>query len=244
MKKIMLKYVMLFIFGFFAFSSDLYAIGLGGYITGAGGSYDWTYSMREYDETEITVDSNVFKLGGGFILDTAVAKDTLFNYRLNVGYTALVIDNEEGVYDIYGWDFHVYNTFGFGLVRTESIRFWIGPQAGLGLYYGEWDVSEDTYDTNSFSTFFLSIGGAIGLNYNISSRFSLGFDGGIRFASHSGYGELGDQTYDITGSGAEFFANVCFIVRINDSYSPVVIEENPVNTNPNINLNYNDRIDI
>ncbi|MFH0977448.1 MAG: hypothetical protein V1874_16840 [Spirochaetota bacterium] len=200
------------------FSSSLFAFGLGLYGTGAKGTADWTYEDQEYPYGEYDVKSDVSKIGGGFILDSNLAYDRLFNYRLHIGYSKIKIDNDTGS-DIKGWDYHCYNSFGFGVFRSEPVRIWLGPQIGFGFIDGEYD--NDLYnDTNEFGTVFFALGIIAGVNFNMGDVFTLAIDGGYRYSWHGGWATMAntsgtiDQDYDVTGKMKEAFVDVSVIFRI------------------------------
>ncbi len=99
--------------------------------------------------------------------------------------------------------FSVANTFGFGVVRTEKIRFWLGPQVTVGALladikggYGE-------------------LGLALGLNINFGEAFTIGF-------TVEGRSLIGAYAY-LNGPvefvyGGEGVVTMAFIFRINDTY--------------------------
>lgn len=212
-----LKYI--FFAGIFTASillsaSQLSAVGLGVYATASKGSSTWTYHKNEIPDFDI--DSDVSKLGLGFVLDTTLAYDSLFNYRLNIGYGKVNIDNEGSGSDIEGKNYHLFNTFGFGVLRSELIRLWLGPQIGFGFIRGEYD-SIPAGENNHFTTFFFSIGLITGINFNIGEVITLGIDGGYRINRHVGTADVG-TSYGVTGTEKEVFVNLSFMFRINDMF--------------------------
>lgn len=115
----------------------------------------------------------------GFILDTAVSTDSIFNYRLQLGYGfgSLKIDGTYYSETIDINEFQFYNTFGFGIVRSQYVRIWLGPQIGLGYGDGEY-----TYlgESNYYGDIFISLGAVLGFNIHLGGLISLSIDGGIR----------------------------------------------------------------
>ncbi|MBN2040635.1 MAG: hypothetical protein JW864_11355 [Spirochaetes bacterium] len=223
-KPLVIVFSLFVIISVLCFTSSASALGLGGYLSLSKGGYDWNYSGEYYDYSSGTTDvdydwsGDVTKIGLGFILDTAVAADRFFNYRLNVGYSMIDIANDDSEdASLSGYDFHIYNTFGFGIVRTEKIRFWLGPQIGFGMISAESD-SDDDEDYGEFVTFFASAAIAAGMNIHISNSVSIGLDAGYRAASHAGYLTTDYDDYEISGSGKEIFGNVSILFRINDKY--------------------------
>ncbi len=75
MKKVLLTSVLV-LFVLCAFNLSAYAIGMGVYGIGRFGYVE----LPDADTS-----GSKFNGGAGFILDTAVASDTLFNYRMNLG---------------------------------------------------------------------------------------------------------------------------------------------------------------
>jgi hypothetical protein len=198
------------------FSSSVKALSIGGYITGAKGTYDWTYNYDSYSVGATSVESDVSKYGGGFILDTAVAEDQLFGYRLNVGYTKIKINNDKAP-DIDGFEFQAYNNLCIGIFRSEYIKLWIAPQIGVGIISAKYELNNQP-GINRFDTYFASAGMAAGINLHVSDLISIGLDSGYRISKHSGNGEYNNYSFDVKGTGKEFFANVAIFLRRNDNF--------------------------
>jgi hypothetical protein len=201
-------------------SSQLNAIGLGIYGTASKGEYAWTYHIDEYPN--IDVDSDVSKYGLGFVMDTCLAKDNLFNYRLNIGFSRLKIDNENSAPDMKGNEYFFNNSFGFGVFRSEIVRIWLGPQVGFGWISGEYELQSGSTDTeNDFWTMFYALGVAAGINFNIEDIITLGVDGGYRYSKHAGIGHMdsiSSTSFGLSSTGKEFFANFSIMFRINDVF--------------------------
>lgn len=233
MKKHNFLFTGFFIAAIMLLTSPLFAVGIGGYLALGAGSYDWSYTdgtyYSEYDATtydleDSDVGSSVSKVGLGFILDTNIAKDSLFNYRLQISISSMTIDNSDSMedMDIEATEFFVYNSFGFGVARTQGMRFWLGPQIGVGFISGEYNLDYET-DTNEFIVFGANIGIVAGVNIHLTQLLSLAIDAGLRSNSLGG-GMLissgGDEIESsVTGSGVEFFANVGLLFRFGDQYS-------------------------
>lgn len=123
------------------------ALGVGPYVFGGAGQVKDDYASANYN------------FGGiGLALDTAVAEDTLFNYRLQLGYAR--VSFEHG--DTDGNRFEMRHIFGFGVLRTKEVRLWLGPQ--IGLYY----------DDESYASYVgANIGPALGVNVQFGPVVSL-----------------------------------------------------------------------
>jgi len=154
--------------------------------------------------------------GFGLLLDTAVAKDTLFNYRLQLGIASgsISIDGAKYIKSIFMTDYHMYHSFGFGIVRTDGLRLWIGPQLGLGQARGSYSYAGKS--GMKYIETFASIGAVLGLNAHVSERVSLGFTGGARNNfTEVNYSTDNDLHFVYNGSngGLEVFGDVALILR-------------------------------
>jgi hypothetical protein len=151
---------------------------------GVYGAYDFLVgSLGWYDNSS---DFNRVKIAqAGILFDTCVAKDRLFNYRLQVG-----LDLSSASYwdaDLAQtvamniWQISFINTFGFGLIREEALRFWFGPQLGFGVGF-EPSFSDTAYYSVMSNFFELDMfaGVAMGLNIHLGNSVSLCADAGLR----------------------------------------------------------------
>lgn len=169
------------------------AVGLGVHFTGGATLH------RGYMESQFGDRTNV---GAGLTLDTAVAMNSLFNYRLHIGYV-----NQNG--EIYHYNvinehtLTIQNSFGFGVVRRKHFRYWLGPH--VQFYY--------VFKENSFNA---NLGLAMGFNINMEKLVTLSIDLGARAAPlETDYGYEKKYTARI-----EPFVNLCVLFRIGDEYVP------------------------
>ncbi len=155
---------MLITFGFVALiftHINANAVGLGVYGGTSTGSANW--SQYSYPDFGTGLERREY----GFVLDTAVAKDKVFNYRLQIGHV-------EASYD--GLEFSgetVINTFGFGIVRTQAMRLWLGPQIGMR------DLKSKVGSIHNGG---IEYGAVIGMNFHVSPSVSLTAEAGRRFS--------------------------------------------------------------
>ena len=216
-----------------------HALGLGGYISYGTGSVDFEESWDTEDPwARLENSGDVSHFGFGFLLDTAVAKNRIFNYRLQIGYEASEYDidsvfNQETGTDISPIisDFKVDidqivfdNTFGFGIVRRQNFRLWIGPQIRIGYMTGDGQVTDilgTTLQLN-FEGVVYGFAPVIGGNFNFNNNLSIGIDLGYRLSGmagnieKSGLGLTGADDY--SGDTNVFFVNFSMIYRLNDDY--------------------------
>ena len=177
-------------------NANAFGIGLYTTLTNSGDA-DW-----EHTSFNSTVNRDLDQKEIGFMLDTAIATNRLFNYRLQVAITDVSYDNIEMD------GFVLTNTFGFGVVRNSDLRFWIGPQVGFKYLESndDTDIELVTFD----------LGAATGLNYHIGSNISLTAEAGYKL----GYGgavinssstSSDDFDYDINEN--RLFVNVGLLFR-------------------------------
>lgn len=167
------------------------ALGLGVYADGA-------YNKFSVSGEGGTADIDDFGfVGAGLVLDTCVARDKLFNYRLGLGYQKDVKYPDLGTHKI-----SMNNYFGFGVVRMEKFRWWLGPQLGLRYYIIE---SEDGNMDEAGG----NVGLATGFNINLGKVFTLGLELGFR------YNFLFREPLI---HGPEGHGALVFLFRINDTY--------------------------
>lgn len=109
--------------------------------------------------------------GAGFVLDTAVGEGR-FNYRLNFGYDNVI---DSGSRFVTGPSMHriiISNAFGFGLIKTEKVRIWMGPEVGLSCQF-------NTYRDRKFFVIFQA-GAVLGINLNAGNGFTFSVEFGLR----------------------------------------------------------------
>ena len=154
------------------------------------------------------------RLGGGFVFDNAVAGNSVFNYRLNLGLEGIAdnLGDTSGLsYYFSGIRFNWLNDFGFALVRAQGLRWWLGPQQGLFL------LNESDANGNGIVSFDGALGVVSGLNFNMARRFTLGLDLSVRyvfeFATRARRSPNGDFDAAYIGNGWEFGVTISFISR-------------------------------
>jgi hypothetical protein len=167
MKKLNLCTAMMAAILVFTFTGQAQAVGLGAFF-----EYGWDYPTKGGDlfanVPDIIADPALDLIAGnewgvGFALDTNVAKDRLFNYRLDFGYHR----SEAGILGVLGessngvmWN----NVFGFGVLRTKLLRLYLGPAVRMNF---------DWYDRNQVLDYQLGVGGQLGLNVNLPAKVTL-----------------------------------------------------------------------
>lgn len=200
------------------------AIGLGFFYEQGNASPDWTIEYEDdsyyyYGDDESWTrdfDGDRSRMAFGFVLDTTVARNQLFNYRFQIGYEAWEDDvSGFGEFDMRG--ITMSHDFGFGVLRTPNVRLWLGPE--LKFSYASGDIDRIPFaDVYSFE---YGVGPVIGANFNIGSTVTLGLKAGYIFSGFIGVIENDHHTYedyDFDGSSNELYFNAVIIFRIGDYF--------------------------
>ena len=118
--------------------SDASAVGLGFYGAFGSGNAEWKSDYS--DSFGSTADKDTRYKDFGLLLDTADTRDTVFSYRLNVGYETLNAVPGEGShsYDLHGIVIDNLDTVpllgvAFGICRQVSVQV---PFSGGGIEIG------------------------------------------------------------------------------------------------------------
>jgi hypothetical protein len=145
--------ILALIFGLLFYSESLYALGVGFYADFNSGLTFGKYSNSHWAP------------GGGLIIDSNVAKDKIFNYRLELGYDWFNMSWFPGQSSNYYFDscskLSSNHYFGFGVIRNQNIRFWVGPHIEVSGLFGQ-----------GHNGVFGGLGLAMGTNFNISDVFT------------------------------------------------------------------------
>lgn len=225
MRKSIISIVILFIVQC-CFSTKSHALGIGLYTRGSSS----ISNMHFKPDKDGGVD---YILGAGALLDTAVARNKFFNYRLYLGYDT-VMNSGGRLFDAFNMHRVVLsNTFGFAVFANKFIRVWLGPALSLQIQYGNGKYSSYEYSIFFYEArhyhrkstiYILDFGIAYGINMHVSDRISLGLDiditGGIGLGpdrmsirsftiARDLWGEtLGYMPYAKTNSNSKEFARV------------------------------------
>jgi hypothetical protein len=170
---------MTFVLVFFFMASPVYAGGIGMFVQGGEVEAEW-------DGDYLTTNVDGKHLAYGFTVDSNLATDRLFNYRLEFGRSEWVLNdfNAQGVKA--KMDGLVMNhDFGFGGLLTENVRFWFGPELRFTLLDGELKNVPLARDIDLFG---YGVGAVAGLNYNLPGRLTIAAKGGFIMMRYLGRG--------------------------------------------------------
>ncbi len=147
------------------------------------------------------------------VMDTAVAKNRLFNYRLNIECGNYLMQ-KDSIFSTQTYQVNRLlwaNTFGFGIVRTRFLRIWAGPQIALAYEF----KNRDNYIFDG--VIYNTIGPVVGANLHTGENVTLSFEIGFR----TGLGI--DMKKSLTGIMPEPIAAIRLIFRGSDVYVPGVM---------------------
>jgi hypothetical protein len=183
--KAMQRMLIVFVFAVLLFGSStrVLASGMGVYVEQGTGSGNWDIQQRGTGwENRYSADTDHSAFG--LIFDTNLSEDSVFNYRLSIGRDTFDSTLTDG-----GWQGKVNlkgividNDFGFGVVRTEIVRIWLGPEIRLASYTGSLKGSPGS-DIKLKGG---GIGAVVGANFNIGSVVTLALKANYLLNSYSG----------------------------------------------------------
>ncbi len=177
MKKVVLLLLLIVLTeGFFLKNAN--AAGFGFYGSFGGGNANWS------PESGPDFKKDTSHVGIGLAMDTAPARDRLFNYQLNIGYERFAHKNSNafGSADFDG--FVISNNFGFGTLITPTTRLWFGPEVRL-----EWADGSASISNYKINLFGVGVGPVMGLNFNIGDRETFVVKAGFLLLSYFAQGD-------------------------------------------------------
>ncbi|MGB6019003.1 MAG: hypothetical protein WBF77_05350 [Sulfurimonadaceae bacterium] len=114
--------------------------------------------------------------GFGIAFDSNIGQDKLYNYRLGLEYSSAELDTVDGQTlpgTLTKDKFNIVNTFGFGVLRTKTVRLWVGPRINIQFENGVYDDGVVYVEQDSFG---IGLAAAAGVNVNLGRLVSLSAD--------------------------------------------------------------------
>jgi len=180
--------------------SDARAAGFGIYGSAGDGSSTWTVDRNSGFDVDVTHQ------GAGFVFDTAVAQDKFFNYQLNLGYDEFT-NKTAGISDLKLGGLMISNAFGFGIVRTDGFRLWMGPEIRLAWPHG-------TQPGVDYDFFGGGVGPVLGMNFNLPGTVSFVVKAGYIFMNYEGEADpVASYTYDFDIKERLIYVNIGILFR-------------------------------
>jgi len=166
------------------------------------------------DEQVLEIKYNP-QLGIGFVIDTNVGKNELLNYRLGLEYQnefVDTIDGKECTSDCSTQRVNMVHTFGFGIVRNDKVRIWLGPRINIAhnTDSGDFGYKDSAYE--------FAVAPALGINFNFGKLVSLGMDVDYRVGVVNGKYQYNNSQYDgeYKGNVSGFTGRLSLIFRFNE----------------------------
>ncbi|OGR02164.1 MAG: hypothetical protein A2511_13890 [Deltaproteobacteria bacterium RIFOXYD12_FULL_50_9] len=200
------------------FSSNAHAFGLGAYGSIGAGEADWEIDSSSSPNTP-TFKFDIESQGFGFVMDTNVAKNNVFNYRLQIGYEQVEQTNQKDSKEVLNLKGVVIdNDFGFGIIRTAPFRLWLGPELRLAYLSGSPSYDNVEYNDFDIELFGIGLGPVIGANINLGSVVTIGIKTGYLFSKFFGSGEdkLYNYSEDYEIDDQQYFVNMSILFRIGE----------------------------
>lgn len=129
-------------------------------------------SSNSKEDTEI--------IGTGMVFDTTVARNSVFNYRLNLGYEKLKIDFDQTSETDRLENVVIDQDFGFAVYKSDSARIWFGPEQRIFFSHDE---------------FGLGIGPVLGINLHSSREASLSLKLGYLFSGFASFSDYEKESH-------------------------------------------------
>lgn len=145
------------------------AVGVGLSASMGSSTIDWTSDVTNPSiPNAFSTDSE--HQGFGFSMDTNLARERMFNYRLEISKSDLTLKNFEGTGSDFELDGIVFtNNFGFGARMGSALRMWFGPE----LKFMWMDGALSTNPAFDMDLFGFGFGAAVGLNFNLPGPVTL-----------------------------------------------------------------------
>ena len=143
--------------------------------------------------------------GIGVVIDTNVAKEKTFGYRLALEYTAsdLHSTGRESVTSLRRNKFDIVNTFAFGVVQEPNFKWWVGPRINI-----QW-VKTSGGDVSYQNSWGFGVAAATGVNYKVAKRVALATDieyhGNMMFGGESYQDDFSVFFGTTTGATVRFY---------------------------------------
>ena len=163
-------------------------------------------------------------MGLGFVLDTNVAKESVFGYRLVLQYTLAKLDstNNPNITSLKKHKYDMIHNFAFGIVQKPGFKWWVGPRINTQIEHGS---GPEVEYQNSWG---FGIGAATGVNFKVAQRIALaadlGYQGDILFGGQS---DPDGSVYFGTSKGltAQFYLLFVFGEESQAKAPPSVIDD-------------------
>ena len=186
----------------------------------------------------------------GYLYDSAASWEDLFSWRFSFGVDIAISEYQDmknadaatqalvgslslftELFDTTGYGFATKFTYGIGLIRTETFRFWVGPSVRINANYSNQkaktiEIYSVPFEVDPWGVN-LSAGGGLdaGLTYILNPYVSLDLSGGFHYNFFAYYQDAGMKVSSVPVPddrafllGQEYFAFVqlAFLFRFSN----------------------------
>jgi len=177
-----------------------------------------TQRLSYSDFQDVSYEYQYKHLAGlGIVLDTNVAKEETFGYRVALEYTLseLKSTNRRGVDSLRKHKYNIVNTFAFGVIQEPYFKWWVGPRINIEIEHAS---GSDISYQNSWGWGF---GAATGVNVKIAKRIALAADlayqGKVMFGGES----YQDQYSVFSGTSKGATAHLYLLFVFGETAKPI-----------------------
>lgn len=174
---------------------------------GIGGTLSYHRSSADLEDTDdfwADLDTDSDTVGFGVVFDSNLAQDRLFNYRLNLSLELVDQDvSQAGLHNqVQGTNVALDQTFGFGFLRTDRFRVFMGPSIHLGVGEIDDEIDVDGFEFDYEETSVTAgIGPELGINYHVGRHLTFSTSAYVRYGLQV---QVFDDDFDDGGSDGVF----------------------------------------
>ena len=200
---------------------------------------DELITLLENSMNDMELKFNQDHISFGVLYDSAPSRDKLFNFRMNLGVDFAVSgdvtdvsfpstgyawvdelalrggDYVGSLLDSTGYGGTLQFTFGFAPIRTQLLKWWLGPTIRINGNYFPLDVSVPEFGNLKHGGT-VALGGGIesGVNFHVTSFMSIGVTGGFLWNAY-GLGAAVEDANQAVSDGTFFWGDgPMFLVQV------------------------------
>ena len=168
-------------------------------------------ASEDWDDVSTVESRNLSSFG--FVVDTTVAGDQIFNYRFSL----LKEENNSDGNGINMDGITFLHNFGFGVLRNKHVRLWLGPELRTAFYEDLSIVRNGSRVQVPGDVWGYGIGIAMGANFHLPEVASIGISASYYvFNDYTGDYDSTSTDLDIDSSG--LYLNLTVLFRVNDEF--------------------------
>ena len=184
------------------FSVNSYATGLG---------FSFGNASEDWDDVSTVENRNLSSFG--FVVDTTVADDQVFNYRFSL----LKEENNSDGNGLNMDGITMLHNFGFGVLRNKYVRLWLGPELRAAFYDDLSIVQNGNRVQVVGDVWGYGIGIAMGANFHLPEVASIGISASY-YVFNDYTGDYGSTSTDLDIDSSGLYLNLTVLFRVNDEF--------------------------